>query len=191
MSGPMPWARKVSLILSGVTTFCAITGSVVASYWLIFQPPSFHLEAMHAVTYADAGGTKPTARFWPGGTLYIRRNYCASQHVTVKAHRQFIDGLVYTLPLVEAHVDPGCYTRIVSAAIPKALPVGGTYNYRVQIEYVLNPFRTERVMLPDVVIELGPPPTKFKAQDGVAPAARQRTPDSPPKRSWWDRLWTP
>jgi len=79
----------------------------------------------------------------PGDTVYLVYSFCkAGTPQTAKVKRYLKDELVYFLPTLDSNVQPGCQHYRVPLEIPRNLPPD-TYTYNAEIEYKVNPIKTE------------------------------------------------
>jgi hypothetical protein len=76
-----------------------------------------------------------------GDILYYEVDYCKFTEASGRIDRQFIDGLIYTMPGVIATLPCGCHKFIQGITVPENLPPA-TYHLRVYSSYEVNPIRT-------------------------------------------------
>lgn len=55
--------------------------------------------------------------------------------------KQFVDGIVYSIPESTIKLPSGCHQTVVSVKVPKNLPAG-VYSLKVFVSYKMNPIRT-------------------------------------------------
>jgi len=112
----------------------------VVLYWLAYAPPAFS----GLVQNATADDVLP-----PGQPLLVQRKFCLGYDVTLRVHREFQDGVVFTLPDIITTMQKGCHDMTVEIDVPHSLPAGA-YLYRVTVEYDATPLRRHVVRFPDV-----------------------------------------
>jgi len=75
-----------------------------------------------------------------GSLLQHKVEYCKHIDLTATASRQFINGLIFSMPSSIVNNPIGCNTSVVNTMIPLELPPG-KYFLRTVIQYNLNPIR--------------------------------------------------
>lgn len=75
-----------------------------------------------------------------GDIIQYEMVYCKYSKVNPIVNRQFIDGIIYAMPVASAQIQRGCGQMINSVEIPKSLP-SGTYYMKVIVDYEVNPIR--------------------------------------------------
>jgi len=76
-----------------------------------------------------------------GGLLHYSIDYCKDIDSPGEVHRQFVDSLVYTIPMQITNVPQGCHTAANVIKVPKNLPPG-EYKINTIVMYHINAFRT-------------------------------------------------
>jgi len=75
-----------------------------------------------------------------GELLQYEIDYCKYTDVTPTVHRQFIDGIIYSMPETTAQLKKGCGKFLNSVAVPENLPPG-EYYLKVVVSFKMNPIR--------------------------------------------------
>lgn len=76
-----------------------------------------------------------------GELLMYEIEYCKYTDVIPTVQRQFIDGIVYTIPQGNVQIRKGCGKVINSIVVPAQLPPG-EYYLSVRASFRMNPLRT-------------------------------------------------
>ena len=76
-----------------------------------------------------------------GEVLLYKMDYCKKTDLVPTVNRQFVDGLIYTLPVGSSVLVKGCRVITNSIAVHKNLPPG-TYYIQSTAQYQVNPIRT-------------------------------------------------
>lgn len=76
-----------------------------------------------------------------GELLYYEMEYCKYTDTVPTVQRQFIDGIIYSIPTDSAQLKEGCGKLVNSIKIPNSLPVGAYYIHATVV-YKMNPIRT-------------------------------------------------
>lgn len=123
----------------GVTFFLCLT-----LYWLgepYGEPVVEFPDGIHVLNADGSGGNVIVEA---GGEVILRGSYCKNRStLTTVIHREFHDGLVYTLPEVVSNVSVGCGDNInTPLRIPQYLPPN-TYTIVFRFDYQINPLRSD------------------------------------------------
>lgn len=76
-----------------------------------------------------------------GGNLNYMIDACNYTEIVPIVTKQFVDGIVYSVPEGAIRLPMGCHKTLVSVKIPKNLPIGD-YSLKVYVSYKMNPIRT-------------------------------------------------
>jgi hypothetical protein len=76
-----------------------------------------------------------------GGMFVYEMDYCKKTDLVPVVNRQFVDGLVYILPVSSSSIKRGCNVIKNSVIIPASLPEG-VYYLSSTVIYKVNPIRT-------------------------------------------------
>ena len=76
-----------------------------------------------------------------GDVLLYKMDYCKKTDLVPTVNRQFVDGLIYTLPVGSSVLVKGCRVITNSIEVPKNLPPG-IYYIQSTAQYQVNPIRT-------------------------------------------------
>ena len=76
-----------------------------------------------------------------GEQLEYKIDACNYTDIIPKVTKQFVDGIVYSVPESAIKLPKGCHKTIVSVKVPKNLPPGD-YKLKVFVSYQVNPIRT-------------------------------------------------
>lgn len=75
-----------------------------------------------------------------GGQLNYIINACNYTEIVPTVTKQFVDGIVYSVPDSVVSLPMGCNKTIVSVKVPKSLPIG-EYKLKIFVSYKMNPIR--------------------------------------------------
>jgi hypothetical protein len=75
-----------------------------------------------------------------GGQLGYVIDACNYTDVVPTVNKQFVDGIIYTVPDGVVRLPDGCNKTIVSVKVPKSLPTG-EYTLKIFVSYKMNPIR--------------------------------------------------
>lgn len=75
-----------------------------------------------------------------GNFLLYEIEYCKYTNVIPTVQRQFIDGIIYTIPQGNIQIKKGCGKVTNSIQVPEALPPG-EYYLSVRVSFEMNPLR--------------------------------------------------
>lgn len=76
-----------------------------------------------------------------GTLVQYKVSYCKRSAAPAVVDRQFVDGIIYTVPSVKPNFPLGCHTKIQTVEVPPNLPPSD-YKIRVYVSYQVNPIRT-------------------------------------------------
>ena len=76
-----------------------------------------------------------------GGLLQHKVDYCKYVNISSETIRQFVNGLIFTMPSITTNNPVGCHEIVATTLVPKELPVGEYYMKITKI-YRLNAIRT-------------------------------------------------
>lgn len=76
-----------------------------------------------------------------GDNLNYVIDACNYTDIVPTVTKQFVDGIVYSVPEGAIRLPMGCNKTIVSVKVPKNLPTG-EYYLKVYVSYKINPIRT-------------------------------------------------
>lgn len=76
-----------------------------------------------------------------GGQLNYIIDACNYTEIVPIVTKQFVDGIIYSVPESAIRLPMGCNKTLVSVKIPKNLPPGDYY-LKVYVSYKMNPIRT-------------------------------------------------
>lgn len=76
-----------------------------------------------------------------GELMSYKIDYCKYGDYKAEVHKQFIDGIIYSIPDGNIGLPAGCGSKVVSIKVPKTLPVG-SYKLKVDVSFQVNPIRT-------------------------------------------------
>jgi hypothetical protein len=76
-----------------------------------------------------------------GEVLDFRLQFCKKGNYTATIIRSFHDGVVYMFPALTSKLDEGCYDYYANTTVVPNVQ-SGTYTYKTQWEYRVNPIRT-------------------------------------------------
>ena len=114
----------------GTLALCAVL-IAVAACWLLYPYQTYKV---HSVKLLDKTVQQ-------GGTLSVLLDYTRYTDKNSTVSRQFMDGILFTVPSFEGLGTPGHYVRFVPIAVPDTLPPG-TYIIRTTSVFRMNPLRT-------------------------------------------------
>lgn len=76
-----------------------------------------------------------------GGNLNYIIDACNYTEIVPTVTKQFVDGIIFSVPESAIRLPMGCNKTLVSVKIPKNLPTG-VYYLKVYVSYKMNPIRT-------------------------------------------------
>lgn len=110
----------------------------VAGIWMVY--PYKTITVQGSINPINEGIYKP------GEAVTFHVNYCKYTKVRPIITRQFVDGVIYTVPsYTPTTVDLGCGERDIQVMIPETLP-DGQYKLTTIYRYQMNPLRTVDVV---------------------------------------------
>lgn len=130
--------KRLLLDLAFIAIFLITIGIVIATYWVVkpYKILEFH----------DGNGVLVNHVVKSGGYLEIQQNRCKKLNFVSHIDREFIDSIVYQVPLSINDRPVGCYTTPEFVYVPKALPLG-RYTLRTTISFKPNPLQTVTYVL--------------------------------------------
>ena len=76
-----------------------------------------------------------------GENLIYVVDYCKYTKVVPIVHKQFIDGIIYSVPESNVNLPIGCQKIRVSVRVPENLPPDANYRLKVHTAFQVNPIR--------------------------------------------------
>lgn len=124
--------KKILYFTSILTLLIAVGLVVLLSFWSSYPYKTLQInkEPLQVITKEVKNEE----------TLIYVLDYCKYMEGKVSINRKFIDGVVYSMPIVEANNATGCKVMTVGIEIPKNLPKG-TYFLEISYTYKVNPIR--------------------------------------------------
>ena len=127
----MKTKHKISHILACLG-FCLIViiWLVFMFWWIYPYKTSTQVQPYKVITHEVKQGE----------LLKYEMEYCKYTTKIPTVERQFIDGIIYTVPQGNAQIKKGCGKIVNSILIPQALPIG-TYYVHSTVSWKMNPVR--------------------------------------------------
>lgn len=119
-----------------VASFTLVLGFAAVfliTYWMVYP--------YKVLEFKEGNGTVLTKRVRAGEYVELRQINCKYMPLVSTLNRQFIDSILYQIPLVQANRPVGCSDKIENVPVPKTLPPGDYYINTV-ISFQVNPIRT-------------------------------------------------
>ena len=113
-------------------SFCFFIIGLI-TYWLIYP--------IKVLEFGPENGIIITKEVKSGEYVEMKQDFCKYVDVISQVDRQFIDSIVYQVPISYNNRPLGCHKKIEYIYIPKALPPG-EYHISTTIRIALNPLRT-------------------------------------------------
>lgn len=122
--------NKLLNYISLITLVTATAMVLTVTYWLVYPYNPLELKSVRVLEdEVNAGG---------GLTYEIE--YCKNTELIATVSRAFINGVVFTTPMIITNNPPGCHKNIHQTNVPAELP-SGTYSLRSIWSYQVNPIR--------------------------------------------------
>jgi hypothetical protein len=126
--------KKLFTIFSWSVVVSMMIIVLVGSYWLFFPYRVIEFKD-NVFPIVNANKTVKSGE----QLIYLARS-CKYMNVSVTVSRQFVDGIIYSLPKVESNLPLGCKDNLVYVQVPTAIPAGKvTMSILYQIH--VNPIR--------------------------------------------------
>ena len=124
------WCVSVVMWLGIVVAFGLV---ILITFWLIYP--------YKILTFTEGNGTFIETTIKRGEFLQMRQHSCKTMDITSTINRQFVDGIIYQVPTINANRPIGCTQNIEYIFVSEALPYGEYYINTV-ITFHPNPLRT-------------------------------------------------
>lgn len=124
--------NKILNCVSFLTIIAALIMIGTVVYWYTAPYKPLILNTMPLPVYNKTVKT--------GGVLVYKLDYCKSNNFPVKINRKFMDGIIYSVPEIQAQNEPGCRIMNIGVEIPHNLPIG-KYILNINYTYQVNPLR--------------------------------------------------
>ena len=126
--------RKGKLLncLSFATLFSAFVFIVILTYWSAYpyKPLVINKQPFHVISKEVKAG----------GILNYEIDYCKNTTLVSHISRSFVNGLLFTMPVVEGANKLGCGVNNILMKVPEELPAG-EYTLEINYKYQVNPIR--------------------------------------------------
>ena len=127
-------------VIVGIAMIWILVG--LAWFWLVYPLPALKLDTANEPVLEDF----VVSRDQP---LQIKHSFCSDHKLTAVVHREFRDGVIYTMPESSIVIPEGCHREVIQLSIPHSLPPG-PYVYRETLSYQADPLRRLLLQLPEV-----------------------------------------
>jgi hypothetical protein len=124
--------NKIFYYISWITILSALGLMFLAGYWLLYP---YKIISFKNKTYPIVNKTVKQGEF----IKYIA-DYCKYIDVKPTISRSFVNGLIFSTPMIVTNRDLGCKKMIVAVVVPQELPVG-IYHLETNYKYKVNPLR--------------------------------------------------
>lgn len=124
--------HKFMYLVGIVTLLGALATILTVLVWSLYdyKPLKINKEPMYVLT----------KEVNPGDILIYQLDYCKFNDGDVSISRSFVDGIVFTTPIIKASNEMGCRIQNISILVPQTLPAG-RYYLKVDYTYKVNPIR--------------------------------------------------
>lgn len=138
--------HKIFYLISWASILSALLTILVAGVWMVYP--------YKTLTVDDSPEWVDKEIYKPGDTMTFHIDYCKYTDVKPLVTRQFVDGVIYTVPsYISASNDIGCGNRDIQVIIPTTLP-DGEYKLTTTHRYQMNPLRVIDVMAETVKFKI-------------------------------------
>lgn len=130
--------RKILFLFSMATLMAAMAMIAYVVFYLVWPFKGLVINKKPAIVH--------TKEVVAGDELIYELDFCRYSDKHAEVTRQFIDGVVYTMPPIQAIAKEGCGVQDYAVTVPSTLN-GGEYKLRVMVVIHINKLREVQTII--------------------------------------------